>query len=59
MGVRVKLGRLGRHLWAVAATSALLLFVSAFEWSLVDALTPFFFPVLELAAWLLFLGSAV
>ena len=35
--------------------SVLLLGVRAFEWSLVDLLTPFLFPVLQLGVWLIFL----
>ena len=55
----MKATALRRRLWLASVTSGLLLFVTAFERSLVDVLTPFLFPVLEIGAWLLFLGSSV
>jgi len=57
--VDVTPARLGWQFWLALVSSALLLVVNAFEWSLVDLLTPFLFSPLQFAVWLLFLGSAV
>src|SRR5262245_6095259 len=50
---------LRRRLWVAGITSGVVLVVTAFEWSFVDVLTPFLFPVLQIGVWLLFLGSTV